>query len=82
MKDYNDGKVVSRQNRTSKDLLYGISSVDQQNLIDDVSVIVPALLVTGYVLMVLYCGLAFFKFDPIESRTGAGLVSGSGTNCT
>jgi len=54
--------------------MYGFTSITLQGLVDDVSVIVPALLVTGYVLMVLYCGAAFFKCDLIESRSGAGLV--------
>jgi len=56
--------------------VYGATSVSLQNLVDDVSVIVPALVIIGYILMILYCGLAFFKFDLIQSRSGAGLVGG------
>ena len=75
MENYNEGRVVPSQNRPSGDLVYAFSSITIQGLVDDVSIIVPALLVTGYVLMVSYCGSAFFKCDLMQSRTGAGLVS-------
>ena len=75
MIDYNEGRIVPFQNRTSRDLMYGFTSITIQGLVDDVSVVVPALLITGYVLMILYCAGAFFKCDPMQSRCGVGLVS-------
>ena len=75
MIDYDEGKVVPRANRTSRDRMYGFSSITISGLVEDLSDVVPALIITGYVLMIIYCGAAFFKCDLLQSRSGAGLVS-------
>ena len=54
--------------------MYGFTSNFYDNLADELSVAAPALIITGYVLMMLYCAAAFFKFDLTRSRSNAGLV--------
>ena len=54
--------------------MYGLTSNFYDNFSEDLSNIAPALIITGYVLMVLYCAAAFFKFDLTQSRSNAGLV--------
>ena len=75
VRDYDDGDIVPRANRTSRDRMYGFSSITISDIIEDLSIIVPALIIVGYILMIIYCGTAFFKCDLLQSRSGAGLVS-------
>lgn len=70
--NYDEGRV-STEKRT-EDRYYGFTSRTYGDVAGDLTVVVPALLITGYVLMILYCGAAFFKFDAEKSRCGAGLV--------
>ena len=74
MVDYDEGRIIPRSNRTSRDQMYGFSSITVPEFVEELSVVVPALLATGYVLMVLYCAAAFFKCDSMQSRCGVGLV--------
>ena len=74
MVDYDQGRVVPCSERTSRDKMYGYSSITIQGFVDDISVVVPALLIIGYLLMILYCGTAFFKCDFMQSRCRVGLV--------
>ncbi|XP_065907538.1 protein patched homolog 1-like isoform X2 [Dysidea avara] len=72
--DYDEGRIIPRSNRTSRDQMYGFSSITVPEFVEELSVVVPALLATGYVLMVLYCAAAFFKCDSMQSRCGVGLM--------
>jgi len=73
--DYDEGKIVPRSNRTSQDRMYAFTSITILGIIEGLSVVVPALIIVGYVLMITYCGTAFFKCDLLQSRSGVGLVS-------
>jgi len=73
--DYDEGEVVPHANRTSRDRMYSFTSITVAEIVEDLSVVVPALIITGYILMIIYCGAAFFKCDLLQSRSGAGLVS-------
>ena len=60
--------------------MYGFSSITLSGLVEDISDVVPAFIIIGYVLMIVYCGAAFFKCDLLQSRGGAGLVSDQVSN--
>ena len=79
---FNDRKTILVDGRTgrmgakiSNDEIYGWSSDTLENIVEEVSRAQPTLIIVGYILMILYCGLTFMSFDWVNSHISVGLVS-------
>jgi len=77
---YNNRKEVNvgpgeTYTKSTNDEIYGLTSETLDNLAEDFSGLNPALILIGYFLMIVYCGLAFVYFDWVNSHVSVGLVS-------
>ena len=77
--DFNNGHEIdvgySRTFRKmTNDEIYGWTSDSIANLTEEYSGVEPALIIIGYILMILYCGITFLYFDWVRSHVSVGLV--------
>lgn len=61
--------------KSTSDQIYGWTSETIDNIAEEYSGVSPALIIVGYILMILYCGIAFLYFDWVNSHVSVGLVS-------
>ena len=77
--DFNNGYEIdvgySRAFRKmTNDELYGWTSDSVDDVTEEYSGVEPALIIIGYILMILYCGITFLYFDWVRSHVSVGLV--------
>ena len=77
--DFNNGHEIdvgySRTfQKMTNDEIYGWTSDSVANLTEEYSGVEPALIIIGYILMILYCGITFLYFDWVKSHVSVGLV--------
>ena len=80
--DFNSGREVNvgysmNFTKVSNDELYGWTSDTVDDIAEEYSGVEPALILVGYILMILYCGVTFMYFDWVRSHVSVGLVSGN-----
>lgn len=69
-------QTVSNYKGDTNDTFHGWSSNSATEVVETFSETNPLLIVLGYVLMLVYCALAFSRFDWVRSHAGAGMVRG------
>ena len=61
--------------KVSNDQIYGWTSEKVDELAEEYSGATVYLIIIGYILMIIYCGIAFLYFDWVNSHASVGLVS-------
>jgi len=61
--------------KVSRDQIYAFTSERFDNLSEEFAEASVHLIIIGYILMIIYCGIAFFYFDWVNSHASVGLVS-------
>ena len=82
MIDFNEGREVSvssgrKTRKMTNDEIYGWTSDTVDDVTEEYSGVEPVLIIVGYILMIIYCGLTFLYFDWVRSHVSVGLVSGN-----
>ena len=77
---FNRGETVTDSHgkdyrKATNDDIYGWTSDTIDDLTDDLSQANIVLIFIGYVLMIIYSGIAFLQFDWVHSHVSVGLVS-------
>jgi len=62
--------------KVSNDQIYGWTSETLDDLSEEFADASIHLIIIGYILMIIYCGIAFLYFDWVNSHVSVGLVSG------
>ena len=80
MIDFNEGREVSigsgiKTRKMTNDEIYGWTSDTVDDVTEEYSGVQPVLIIVGYILMIIYCGLTFLYFDWVRSHVSVGLVS-------
>ena len=58
----------------TSDEVYGWTSDTVDDIAEEYSGVSPILIIVGYFLMILYCGITFMYFDWVRSHVSVGLV--------
>ena len=58
----------------TNDEIYGWTSDSVDDITEEYSGVEPALIIIGYILMIIYCGITFLYFDWVRSHVSVGLV--------
>ena len=58
----------------TNDEVYGWTSDTVDDVAEEYSGVSPFLIIVGYFLMILYCGITFMYFDWVRSHVSVGLV--------
>ena len=61
--------------KISNDQIYGWTSEKLDELSEEYAGATAYLIIIGYILMIIYCGIAFLYFDWVNSHVSVGLVS-------
>ena len=77
---YNNGDEVyvgsgKTWRKSTNDQFFGWSSDTIDDIAEKYSDLSPALVIIGYILMIVYCGITFLYFDWVNSHVSVGLVS-------
>lgn len=72
-----DGRTGRMSAKITNDEIYGWTSDTIDSVADEYSGVQPILIIIGYILMILYCGLTFLYFNWVNSHVSVGLVSGA-----
>ena len=70
-----DARKGEMSSKLTNDEVYGWTSDTVENLSEEHSGVLPALIIIGYCLMTLYCAITFLNFNWIHSHVSVGLVS-------
>ena len=80
--DFNNRRsvIVNARNgdkgtKNTSDEFYGWTSDTVEDSAERYSDVEPLLILIGYILMILYCGLTFLYFNWVNSHVSVGLVS-------
>jgi len=77
---FNEGREVNAGSRglrtkVSRDQFYAFTSERFDDLSEEFAEASIHLIIIGYILMIIYCGIAFLYFDWVNSHASVGLVS-------
>ena len=61
--------------KVSRDEIYAFTSETLDDLSEEYADASIHLIIIGYILMIIYCGIAFLYFDWVNSHVSVGLVS-------